>query len=421
MEEQLRDIESASFQKNHLQYLFDGLSESISEAAEIRDEELVNDPSLRRALSIVEIFLRRTGRVCYGGMAINAHLPKTLKFYDFSKTLPDYDFFTPEPEKDIKQLLEALKKEGFDSVSARLGIHKGTHKIFVNYNAVADVTYCPLWLYSSIKKNAIKEDGITYADSSFLRMNMYLELSRPRGEVERWEKVYKRLYLLNSSKQPKTRKKRLQKLNFMPKDLHEITMNYIIDQEFIYSGFELKKMYSSPKSMHAGYAMHSTNPVLAYAENPGFHISILKQKLEKEDPKAKIQVVHWSSKGDLFPEMYGLQINRNLCVVFMQVQYCHSYNEVIVPKKQVLRIASLDSAIALFYSLKFLRGLDGLVPTNFADSLVELSIKLRDKGGATKFPLFPVTCYGHQPTKASLLREKAKRVAALKKTQKSRH
>ncbi len=35
-------------------------------------------------------------------------------------------------------------------------------------------------------------NGIRYAPPNFLRMNMYLELSRPAGDVSRWEKVFKR-------------------------------------------------------------------------------------------------------------------------------------------------------------------------------------------------------------------------------------
>ena len=36
-----------------------------------------------------------------------------------------------------------------------------------------------------------------YSSPTFLRMAMFLELSRPAGDVSRWEKVIKRLSLLN--------------------------------------------------------------------------------------------------------------------------------------------------------------------------------------------------------------------------------
>lgn len=62
-------------------------------------------------------------------MAINAHLPDDMKFYNFSKVLPDYDFFTPDPKKDVQALVKALKEAGLQDVEAKLGIHKGTTKV----------------------------------------------------------------------------------------------------------------------------------------------------------------------------------------------------------------------------------------------------------------------------------------------------
>ena len=38
-------------------------------------------------------------------------MPKFLKFYDFSKSLPDYDFFTPTPEEDTDLLVPDIAKE----------------------------------------------------------------------------------------------------------------------------------------------------------------------------------------------------------------------------------------------------------------------------------------------------------------------
>ena len=81
-------------------------------------------------------------------------------------------------------------------------------------------------------------------------------------------------------------------------------------------------------------------------------------------------------------------------------------------------IASLDTLITLFYSLSFVKGMDGIVPQSahcFASRLVKISQKTRDQGKGGQFPLFTISCLGHQPTKETLLREKAERVAAEKK------
>ena len=40
------------------------------------DIDAAQNPDLRRAIHIVEEFLKTSGRVCYGGQAINANLPK---------------------------------------------------------------------------------------------------------------------------------------------------------------------------------------------------------------------------------------------------------------------------------------------------------------------------------------------------------
>ena len=53
-------------------------------------------------------------------------------------------------------------------------------------------------LFKAISRDAVIKKGIRYAPPDFLRMAMYLELSRPDGDVSRWEKVQKRLTLLNT-------------------------------------------------------------------------------------------------------------------------------------------------------------------------------------------------------------------------------
>lgn len=433
MEDILTDIQSRTFKKQVVQELFSKLDSAIDEASELRDQEFVKDPTLRKALNIVEEFLRRSKRICYGGMAINAHLPPEQKFYDFSKVLPDYDFFTPNPEEDIQTLIQMLKEQGLEDAVARIGIHEGTTKIFVNFSGVADITHMEPWIYDSLKRHAIKENGIYYADADFLRMNMYLELSRPRGEVERWEKVYKRLLLLNSVKTPQTAecKGKDIKLTSLSHNLHEIILHYIINNKLIFSSADLKRIYSHPKITSAGFLNNSTHPILVSSENPDFHLNFLKQILQQSNPNLHLKSVYWKSKGEIVPELFGLVHEGRVLVLFLREQFCHAYNTIRIPKKGDLKISSLDTAITQFYSLSFVKGLEGFVPKSprcFANELVDISRKTRDQNVESKFPYFPVSCQGHQPSKITLLREKAKRVASLKRkvkkmntTRKKRH
>ena len=73
-----------------------------------------------------------------------------------------------------------------------------TFKVYVNFIPVADITSINREIYKAIEKEAIVVNGIRYSPPNFLRMSMYLELSRPKG-ISRWEKVLKRLVLLNKN------------------------------------------------------------------------------------------------------------------------------------------------------------------------------------------------------------------------------
>ena len=278
-------------------------------------------------------------------------------------------------------------------------------------------------MYAIILKRSIVDDEIHYADADFLRMNMYLELSRPKGEVERWEKVYKRLILLNSIKnhvKPRCNHKKTGLTKIKP-SIHEAIMDYIVAENLIFAGAELERIYKHPDITGASYVLKSSRPVLAYSSSPESHMHASRQILHVQDPSLPLQNMHWDARGDLIPELFGIQSRGRVVVLLIREQFCHAYNTVTLPGNVSLRISSLDSAITLFYTLSYVRGLDGLVPKSihcFADALVQVSMNTRNKGIPSKFPLFPTKCHGHQPSKASLLEAKARRVAAIKKTRK---
>ena len=61
-------------------------------------------------LGVVEQFMKKNKRICYGGTAINSILPKDKQFYDFDIDIPDYDFFSPTALEDAKALCNLFKK-----------------------------------------------------------------------------------------------------------------------------------------------------------------------------------------------------------------------------------------------------------------------------------------------------------------------
>ena len=133
------------------------VQEYANEADKVRKSVTSLNKQATRIITIVETFLKEKKRIIYGGSAINALLPKELKFYDPVFDLPDYDFLTPDALTDCAILMEKYKIAGYTDVETRLGIHEGTYKVFVNYRPAADVTEIPKEIYERLHKKSRKK------------------------------------------------------------------------------------------------------------------------------------------------------------------------------------------------------------------------------------------------------------------------
>jgi len=427
MDEDMRDIDSAELESVKVETLLGRIESIADKAADIRDRREVENPELYRALKVVEDFLRRRGRICYGGMAINAHLPQKKKFYDFTKVLPDYDFYSPSPNKDVKELLDEFKAQGFTTAVARLAMHKGTTKVSVDYHPVADISYMPVWLYDRLKQTEIVDKGISYTDADFLRMRMYLELSRPQGEVERWDKVYKRLLLLNRAAPINMKdcvKKSATKLSA---HIHSVLMDYVLEKNLIFMGSEIEKLYQNPNVKRSAFIKNSDSPIITLSNDPRYHMKYVKDMLQKLYTTIPIKSFHLHLEGEHIPEVTGVVVKNKVVFLCINEEVCLSYNTILYSTKggrHNLRIASLDTAIYTYYLLGYIHGLKGILPwtsTCFAKQLVKISGETRDKGHTGKYPFLAITCEGPQPTVASLLRQKVNRVRAFRAAEKRRH
>ena len=188
-----KSINTQSFSKE-----LEILREAI-DYAERKKKNQVRSPIVNKIIDILETFLKSKKLICYGGTAINNILPEEDQFYDKSIEMPDYDFFSPNALNDAKELANIYYKKGFDEVEAKAGVHIGTYKVFVNFIPIADITQMNEDIFNNLKKGSIVKKGIHYSPPDYLRMSAYLELSRPDGDISRWEKVYKRLVLLNKN------------------------------------------------------------------------------------------------------------------------------------------------------------------------------------------------------------------------------
>ena len=369
-------------------------------AADYQDRFAAEDTEARQIVDIMESFLRIKGRVVYGGAAINAHLPSSKKFYDPALYLPDYDFLTPDPLQDCADLIVTFQKKGFSDVEAKFGIHEGTYKVFVNYRTAADITHMPDEIYSKIVADSKKIDGIQYASVNYLRMNMYLELSRPAGMVSRWEKVYERLLLLNNEHPLKAGKCFSNETNETNESNESNEFNK--HNQVIGAGIENGVVFISRED---------DEPILMMSDHSlEFIQSLVKKFGFKAIPK--------NATGEMVPAHVELYKQTQLVAVVFETVACHSYTTLSSPIGY--KMGSIDLLIQMYYSFYF-AGIKGYIPGKILcsiQSLIELESSQRIDAvkGKTTYDVFPLECIGHQPTIQELKRSHRKRVDEKRKT-----
>ncbi len=409
----------------------DLLATAAAEAEHKLDYDAAHNEEILLAVEVVEKFLREKGRVCYGGQAINAHLPSKYKFYDPETTIPDYDFFTPNAKADLELLVRMFKREGFTEVGVRAGIHEGTTKVYVNYIAVADCTEINPLFYTMISRKAVKYSGISYMDADTLRMMMYLELSRPRGEVTRWEKVFERLMLLNTyvpiKSCAKSVKGRVRKPAHSSAEMRERFIQHIVTERRVMCGADVIEYYKrrlDRRGKQLSWLLTGSSPVLFYSPDPEADIKSLYGKF-----KAELTFKKYAAEAEFFPLVYlgFADLKRGPVLAIIQETACHAYNTVTLDDGRRMYVASFDTLITLYLSLMFRKSLQDLFARPIlclVDQLIHLQMKYRSSKDAP-FPFISIECSGHQKSFQSLLREKVERLKGVKtrsrsKTQASR-
>ena len=387
---------------------------AADDAQDIIDYTTAHNEEVLRSIDIVEKFLRKKHRLCYGGQAINAHMPKGHKIYNPETSIPDYDFFTPDQDDDIRTLSHDLRKAGFIEISAREGMHEGTIKIYVNYIPVADITILDAKLYQLLAEREFRQDGISYLDSNTLRMFMYLELSRPRGEVTRWRKVYERLLTMNKYVAiNNTCKTTIKEKQLLKGEVNTI-MQYCVREKRIFAGADLLGYYRSAftGTKKARWLINTRKPIYIYTYDLDMDTKYIREQL----PLTKVHHIK-AMGGDLIPDMSIISRNSYPVVVLISQSACHSYYSVPLKFDNTLRIATLDTLIALYFSLSLLKykHMDLGALECLAQELVEVSYRSRSEPDKFPFPFISLECSGHQKRLASLIREKVQRITTEKK------
>lgn len=409
-------MDKESFREKELEIL----RAAVDKAERISGKKMTSSPDIQRMIEIVEDFLRKKKLICYGGTAINNILPDQDKFYDKDIEIPDYDFFSMNAMEDAIELADIYAKEGFDEVEAKSGVHKGTYKVYVNFTPVADITHLDKEIFNNLYRNSINVIGIRYASPNFLRMAMYLELSRPMGDVSRWEKVLKRLTLLN--KHYPLKGYNCDEVEFQRKakgDMDEnsrlsnIARTTLINMGVVFFGGFALSEYSKymPKKIREKFSNIPDFDVLS--ENPQQTADILKDQLQEEG-YTHVKVVRHENIGEIVAVHYDVRVgNETICFIYEPLA-CHSYNVVHI-KGMSVKIATIDTMLSFYLSFLYTDR-----PYYNDDRIlcmceflfqVQQKNRLQQKGILRRFS---VKCYGEQATLGSIRETKSKKYQELK-------
>jgi hypothetical protein len=390
------------------------LRQAVDKAEEKIGKRVVNSREIKQIITIVEDFLKKKSLICYGGTAINNILPIDEQFYNKEVEVPDYDFFSTDALRDAKELADIYFKLGFADVEAKSGQHQGTYKVFVNYMPVADITLLPKTVYNAIKKDALRVGGILYAPPNYLRMSMYLELSRPAGDTSRWEKVLKRLTLLNkhfpvTDVNCNSVEFQREMENKTEEDhIYDNVRNTLINQGVVFFGGYAISLYSQymPKNLRHKLERFADFDVLA--TDPQTTAEIVKERLGDINVK-NVKVIKHANIGEVVPEHYEVRVGSDTIVFIYKPIACHSYNNLSIGGQNV-KVATVDTMLSFYLAFVYA---DRPYYNLFLDRIlcmskylfdVQQKNRLEQKGLLRRFS---ITCYGHQESIEEMRAHKA--------------
>lgn len=398
------------------------LRHAVDETEKIQQQKISNSDEIKHIISILEDFLRKKKCICYGGTAINNILPKFAQFYNRDIEIPDYDFYSKNPVEDAKDLADIYFKEGYKDVEAKAGVHYGTYKVFVNFIPIADITSLNSEIFDVMSKEAIRVSGILYSPPNFLRMNMFLELSRPSGDVSRWEKILKRITLLNQYYPLKPNidctkvdfQRKLEQNKEESQKIYYIMRDALINQGVVFFG-------GYAVSLYAKYMPHEQQKRLIN-KNPDFDVisedfetcaRIIKEKLEDNGYK-KVKTVMHSGIGELVPEHIEILVGNDTLAFIYKPIACHSYNIIHIDQREI-KIATIDTMLSLYFAFYYTKRTyyfkDRILCMAMFLFEVEQKNRLEQKGLLKRFS---INCYGKQATLESIRSEKMEKHKELK-------
>jgi hypothetical protein len=157
---------------------------------------------ITRALDVVKEFIINKNLILVGGMAIDFALRLMGDNIYTDNQIPDYDFYSPNHAADAYELAAILCKEGFNNISCINAIHITTMRVRVDFENVADITYCPTKVYKQVP--TLMYDKLRIVHPHWQMIDQHSSLSLPfenpgmevifhrwKKDLTRYDKLYK--------------------------------------------------------------------------------------------------------------------------------------------------------------------------------------------------------------------------------------
>ena len=378
------------------------------------DKENATNPIVKTAISIVEHFIKTRRVMCYGGTAINNLLPREDRFYDPEKDIPDYDFFSETPQIHAAELADRLTNEGFKSVEVKPGVHLGTFKVFSDYIGIADISHLDKPIFEKLWKNSIEKESIHYVPPNFLRMSIYLELSRPKGDVSRWKKVYSRLMLLNKhySVECPAADKGINDV-YLTSEVKEEIEKFLIKETIVLLGFNASILQQKPTDKWILPLDVLVTPEKR-EETTNKFLNIFEPSLG-----FKLKVKNIPQYGELIPPHTDIDDPKSgkTVVRIYETEACHSYHKA----PSGLMIASIPTLLQFFFAILY-------APEHFLEEQPEQRflctaqrlVEMANDNLPRRYKLLtPITCLGKQKSLIDMRVEKSKMYEELSKNKSS--
>ena len=399
------------------------LRDAVDKADQKQAKKIINSSEIKSIFNIVETFIKDNSLICYGGSAINNILPLSDQFYNKNTQIPDYDFFSKNALVDAKRLADIYFKNGFEEVEAKSGIHLGTYKVFVNFIPVADITQLDTAIFNNLKRDSIIVNHIHYAPPNYLKMAAYLELSRPAGDITRWEKVLKRLTLLNKNFPIKGKdcdiNNFIKKFNNNNPDIFTTIKNTAINEGLVFFGGFALMLFSKYTSNNEKKLLANNPSFDLLSQHPKSTIDTIVFKLKSQGVK-NIDFKKQENIGEIIPYHYILKVENSIVAFIYEPIACHSYN-VIRLNDKIVKIATIDTMLSFY--LAFLYANKPYYNQNRILCIAEYLFKVqarnrfKQKGVLRRFS---ISCYGKQQTLPNIRAQKAKKFKELKNKRNSK-